>query len=166
MHRSKINESWKPIIWWPVLLAGLLGLGGCSFKQMAINRLGDALAASGSTFSSDDDPELVRAAIPFSLKVMESLLAESPEHEGLLLATCSYFTQFSFAFVQQDAEMLEDEDFRAAEKMRQRARRLYLRALGYGMRGLETRHKGFREALDADPIRAVAPRKKKDVPFL
>ncbi len=30
----------------------------------------------------DDDPELVGAALPFSLKLMESVLAETPEHRG------------------------------------------------------------------------------------
>ena len=39
---------------------------------------GDALAGTGSTFASDDDPELVGEAVPFGLKTMESLLAESP----------------------------------------------------------------------------------------
>ena len=48
---------------------------GCStIKKVAINKMGDALAEGGTTFTSDDDPELVKAAIPFSLKLMESLL--------------------------------------------------------------------------------------------
>ena len=57
----------------------LLATGsGCSMKKIAINKLGNALANSGSTFASDDDPELIQAAVPFSLKLIESLLAESP----------------------------------------------------------------------------------------
>ena len=43
---------------------------GCSIKRMAVNKLGDALAGGGTTFASDGDPELVRAALPFSLKLM------------------------------------------------------------------------------------------------
>jgi hypothetical protein len=65
---------------------------GCSIKRVAVNQLGHALAAGGTTFSSDDDPELIRAAAPFSLKLMESLLAESPRHAQLLTATASGFT--------------------------------------------------------------------------
>jgi hypothetical protein len=34
-------------------------------------------------FEGDEDPELVAAAIPFGLKLYESLLAESPKHRGL-----------------------------------------------------------------------------------
>src|ERR1019366_2971308 len=67
---------------------------GCSIKRMAVNKVGDALAGSGTTFASDDDPELVKAAVPFSLKLMESVLNENPRHEGLLLAACSGFTEY------------------------------------------------------------------------
>ena len=80
----------------------LAAASGCSIKRMAVNKVGSALAGSGTTFASDDDPELVKAAVPFSLKLMEGLLNQSPRHEELLLATASGFTQYAFAFVQQD----------------------------------------------------------------
>src|SRR5215510_8014881 len=98
---------------------------GCSVRRIAVNKLGDALAAGGTTFASDDDPELVKAAVPFSLKLMESLLAESPNHEGLLFATASGFTQYAFAFVQQEADEMEDKDVAKAAEIRVRARKLY-----------------------------------------
>src|ERR1039457_1736272 len=73
----------------------LIVLTGCTVKRMAVNKLGNALASGGSTFSGDDDPDLVGAALPFSLKLMESLLAESPKHRGLLLASASGFVAYS-----------------------------------------------------------------------
>lgn len=150
-----------------VLMVGLAVVGsGCSVKRVAVNKVGNALAGSGTTIASDDDPELVKAAVPFSLKLMESLLSESPRHEGLLLATASGFTEYSYAFIQQDADELEDKDLAAAEEMRGRARRMYLRARNYGLRGLEVRHKGFEKALRADPKQAVRVATKKDVPRL
>src|SRR5499427_7305551 len=91
-----------------ILALVILSTSGCSIKKMAVNKVGDALAGGGSTFASDDDPELVKAAVPFSLKLIETLLAESPRHQGLLLAACSGFTQYSFAFVNQDADEKED----------------------------------------------------------
>ena len=98
-----------------MLAVALGGVGpGCSFRRMAVNKLGDALASGGTTFASDDDPELVKAAVPFSLKLMESLLAESPRHEGLLFATASGFTEYGYAFVQEDADELEATDFSGA----------------------------------------------------
>ena len=149
-----------------LVLAGALLGSGCSIRQMAVNKVGDALAGGGTTFSSDNDPELIRQAVPFSLKLVESLLAETPRHEGLLLAAAKGFTQYSFAFVQMDADFTEEKDLGAAIAMRERAKRLYARARDYGLRGLEARHPGFRKALTADPERAVRGLRRADVPAL
>ena len=151
--------------WIAVTLACCLG-AGCSIKRMAVNKLGDALAGGGTTFSSDDDPELVKAAVPFSLKLMESLLAESPQHYGLLFATASGFTQYAYAFVQQDADETEDRDAAAADALRARARKLYLRARDYGLRGLDAKHPGFEAALRKNPTEAVRLARKADVGLL
>jgi predicted anti-sigma-YlaC factor YlaD len=139
---------------------------GCSIKKMAVSKVADALAGGGTTFASDNDPELVKAAVPFSLKLMESLLAEVPEHRGLLLATASGFTQYGFAFVQQEADEVESENFDRALAMKARARKLYLRARDYGLRGLDAAHRGFSQQLRANAPAAVARVRKKDVPLL
>jgi predicted anti-sigma-YlaC factor YlaD len=148
-----------------VLLSAIL-LSGCAVKRYAINQLGNALAGAGSTFASDDDPELIRAAVPFSLKLIESLLAENPRHEGLLLAAAQGFTQYAYAFVQEDADELEDTDKVKATAMRARAAKLYLRARSYGLRGLEIKHPAFAERLKANPKEAVKELKKSEAPLM
>jgi predicted anti-sigma-YlaC factor YlaD len=147
------------------VLVASLG-SGCSVKKIAVNKLGDALAGGGTTFASDDDPELVRHALPFALKLMESLLAENPKQSGLLFATASGFTQYAYAFVQQDADEEEEKSLAAAEVLRTRARRLYLRARNYGLRGLDVAHRDFSMALRGRPKEAVSVTQKKDVPLL
>lgn len=139
---------------------------GCSIQKFAVNKIGDALAGGGTTYAADDDPEFVRAAVPFSLKLVESLLESAPEHEGLLLTAASAFTQYSYAFVQEDADELEDRDFQKARELRERARRLYLRARDYGLRGLEARHPGTGAALRDRSADALASTQAEDVPFL
>lgn len=139
---------------------------GCSIKKMAVNQIGNALASGGSTFESDDDPDLVGAALPFSLKLVESLLAESPRHTGLLLAAVSGFTEYSYAFVGQPAERAFTENVEESSALRGRARRLYIRAHAYGMRALEVRYPGFGAALENDPPAALARVRKRDVPLL
>ena len=166
MHSPALIKQSKPFFPGLCLCLVLLSAPGCSIKKMAINRLGDALAGSGTTFASDDDPELIRAAVPFSLKLIESLLAESPRHRGLLLAACSGFTQYSFAFVNQDADEKEDSDLAAANALRARAKRLYLRARGYGLRGLEVKHPSFEQSLRKDAKAAAREATVADVPLL
>ena len=147
-----------------VLIAAVSG--GCSIKRIAVNKIGTVLASGGSTFEGDDDPDLVGDALPFALKLMESLLAESPKHAGLLLATASGFTEYSYAFVGQPAERAFTENVEESNRLRGRARRLYLRARGYGMRALEVRYPGFSTALDNDQAEALARVRKRDVPLL
>jgi predicted anti-sigma-YlaC factor YlaD len=156
---------------YPVLyfaLAALLCLSapGCVVRKMAINMVGDALASTGTTFASDNDPELVKQALPFSLKLMESLLAETPKHRGLLFATSSAFTQYAYAFVKEDADEMEPVDFKASLDMKARAKRLFLRARDYGLRGLDSRIRGIGKALARDPVKALKAARRKDVPLM
>lgn len=149
-----------------VLALFLFATTGCSVKKFAINKLGDSLANSGTTFAADDDPELVGEALPFSLKLMEGLLAESPRHRGLLLAASSGFTQYAYVYVEQPSEKMEDQDLAEATRLQTRARHLYLRARDYGLRGLEVKHRGFKKTLRRDPKAAVRAASRADVPLL
>ena len=132
------------------LLAGVIS-SACSIKRMAIGSLADTLSATGDVFASDEDPEFVRDAVPFALKTMESLLVEVPRHRPLLLAACEGFTQYAYAFIQVDAEILESDDYEAAVELRARARQMYLRARDYCLRSLEVEHPGLRARLVAAP---------------
>jgi predicted anti-sigma-YlaC factor YlaD len=151
----------------PLIIFVLLVLAtGCSIKHLAVNQVGNALASGGTTFTSDDDTDLVAAAIPFGLKTYESLLAESPKHVGLLLAAAQGFTEYSYAFVDSRVDETKEESLDRANALRERARKLYLRANRYGMRGLEVRHPGFAAALDNDAEAELRLTGKRDVPLL
>ena len=147
------------------LLTAALAASGCSVKKYAVNQLGNAMAGLAPSFAADEDPELIRDAVPFTLKLIETLLVESPKNKDLLQAAASGFTQYSYAFVQQDAEELEDRDRPTATLMRARAKKLYLRGRDYGLRGLELKHPAFRDELKANPALAVKKLKKEDIPF-
>ena len=144
---------------------------GCSLKKYAINKVGDALAEGNSVYETDEDVTLVGEALPFGLKLTESLLQESPEHRGLLLTVTRGFVLYSYAYVDYEAEVAADEDLDRARALRLRARKLYLRAFGYGVRGLERSHPGFASLLASDPAaaaRMISNKKKKhqDLPLL
>lgn len=148
-----------------LLIAAVL-TSGCSVRNLALHKMGDALASSGTTFASDDDLALVGDAAPFSLKLMESVLSQTPDHRELLLATTRAFVQYSYAYVELPADELEDRNVEAAYAQRERARRLYLRARNYGLRGLETSHPGLTKTLKTDPAGAVSVTTADDVGLL
>jgi predicted anti-sigma-YlaC factor YlaD len=149
----------------PAVFSCLL-LAGCSIQKFAVNKIGDAIASGGSTYESDDDIQLITEALPFSLKLVESLLAESPKHQGLLITAAQGFTSYAFLSVQPELDVAIDEDFERATELRGRARRLYLRGFGYAERAMDAAYKGMPQRLSAEPLSAVKEFRKKDVPLL
>jgi len=146
--------------------AAFVALSGCSIRRFAVDRVGAVLASGGSTWTEDDDPELVAAALPFALKTFESLLAESPENPDLLLGACRGFVLYAKGFVEPAAEALPAVEFERAQALRERALRLHLRALGYCRRGLDVALPGAAEALVRDPESALARAGRDDLPLL
>lgn len=153
-----------PFVRFAALASMLLAAAGCSVRAYVTRQVADAVSTTGGTFASDDDPQLVREATPFGLKLEESLLSASPRHEGLLLSLAQGFTEYAAVFVWQDAVESRDPAVRAAGKAR--ALGLYLRAREYGLRGLEAKHPGFRLLLAADPRGAARGASREDVPLL
>ena len=138
------------------LLLAACALSGCSVNSFVAAKVGNALATGGASWSSEDDPELVREALPFALKTMESLAAEAPKHAGLRLALCRGYVGYAGGFLEPEAEALESQSFERAKALRQRAERLYLRALGYCRQALDLGFKGAGKELDTVPDIALA----------
>jgi hypothetical protein len=127
-----------------------------------VSLLGNALA-EGIRYASDEDPGGPRRR-PFGLKTVERC-GRGPRHRGF----CSprpAVSQYAFAFVQQDADLVEDQDLSRATALRTRARKLYLRARDYGLRGLEADLPSFRDRVRQSRDEALAGARKKHVPLL
>ena len=140
---------------------------GCSFKKIAMQSLANALTEdSTSAYAMDNDPQLVREALPFALKTMETLLQSTSNNKKLLTGTAAGFVQYSHAFVLLPANAIEKEDLKKARRGRDRAKHLFLRARGYGLRALEVSHPGISDAIVKEPIAAVSRTDKKDVAAL
>jgi hypothetical protein len=134
------------------LLVLLVSLSACSPRQLIVQRFGNELANQGG--AAEDDLQLAHEAAAFYLKLSESILREEPGNLRLAEAVAGGFTRYAYAFVAFEAERIESRDARAAQKMRERAARLYGRAHGHAMAALERRTPGFARALaNPDPAR-------------
>jgi predicted anti-sigma-YlaC factor YlaD len=150
-------------------LMGILLTQGCSINKMATKAVADALTGpgGGDVFTGDPDPQLVGDAIPFAIKLYESLLAMQPEHQGLILTTGSLFVMYANAFVQGPSEMLPPDAVDKQEAEKKRAKSLYLRGAKILESGLELKYPGWAGANEAGEFdKYLAKTKKADVPLL
>lgn len=136
----------------------------CTVRQMSLEALAGSVMGSGRVYACEEDPELVRGAMPFALKTIETLLAELPTHRELLLSAARGFTLYAYAFGSLDADDAEKNNLAQAKEMRGRARGAYLRAWNYGLQALEVVHPGFREMLDKD-VSKVLKRLRRECGF-
>ncbi len=146
---------------WALALIALSPLvGGCS--AIASRAVGGTVKGLAVSVAQDDDPELVAAAMPLGLKLLEGSLVRDPDNADLLLSACKGYTQYAQAFVNQPADALESTDLKAARRARQRAGRMFLRARGYCLRALERRYPGIGAALANAPAAALARTQRRD----
>jgi predicted anti-sigma-YlaC factor YlaD len=144
-------------------------LASCSITQLAINAVSDALTGSGSSdvFTGDSDPVLVGDALPFAIKLYETLLSQNPKHRGLILTTGSLFVMYANAFVQSPAEMLPVDKYMEKAAELERAKNLFLRGADILYGGLDLKYPGFNGAYENGTLDSfLAKMKKDDVPYL
>ena len=116
-----------------------------------MNSVANSLSGGGAgVYLTDDDPVLVGEALPFSLKLMETILQETPEHEGLLVSTASGFVMYAHAWVRQPAVELQSTHLARARSEERRAKKLFLRGKGYAGRALELKAPGILQDLRKD----------------
>lgn len=147
------------------IVLGLL-FPACSIKKFAVRQVGDALSSGTSVYETDPDVDLVGEALPFSLKLVESLLDVTPRHRGLLVTAAKGFALYALAYVDMPGEILIDEDFEGGKALRERAKRLYLRSLDFSLRALDTVYPGISEELRRAPSEAAGRVARKHVDLL
>ena len=138
---------------------------GCSLRTMAVNAVLPTLV-NPDVYLSEEDPEVVRAALPFLLKTIESILDADPVRQDVLLFANTGFLLYANAFLQADAALVEWDDYGRAQELNERARRMYLRARDFGLRNVEIDYPGIAERLRSDPEAAVSVFRADDVETL
>ncbi|MDR2630403.1 MAG: TRAP transporter TatT component family protein [Spirochaetaceae bacterium] len=151
-------------------LAILILFSACSINKMAIRAVSNALTGEGSNtvFTGDSDPRLVGDALPFAIKMYETLLSANPEHQGLIVTTGSLFIMYANAFIQGPAEFLSVTEYEERLAALERAKKFYLRGADILYGGLDKKYPGFSRAssLDGTLEPYLARMKKADIPLL
>jgi len=152
-----------------IILAVFIVLPSCSINKMAMNAVANALTGDGSSdvFTGDSDPQLVGDALPFAIKMYESLLSANPEHQGLINTTGSLFVMYANVYVQGPAERLPRSMYAQRQAAIERAKKMYLRGLTMLYKGLELKYPGFSVAYKQEKLKDyLSKTKKADVPAL
>lgn len=147
----------------------LLFVSSCSLQKFALTKTADMLSGDMGTevFSGDDDLDLVGDALPFALKLYETMLSQVPNHQGLLLTTGMGFISYANVFIQTPALMLPEYRYEEKEELNRRAKAMYIRGRNYLLKALELRYPGFGDRLrNQAPETALADMTAEDVPYL
>ena len=122
---------------------------------------------TGNVFMKDNDPQLVGDAIPFAIKLFETLLEKSPNNPTLILTTGSLFVMYANAFVQGPAEMLPRDQYEEKRAQLDRAKKLYLRGVAILERGINKKYRGmlgvWGPAENPQFTKSLSKMKKKDI---
>ena len=143
----------------------VLASGGCSLRSMAVNAIVPTLANS-DVYLSEEDPELVREALPFLLKTIESILDSEPKQAQALLFACSGFTLYG-NILYVDAQIADSQgDYERSAELGGRTWLLFVRARDYCLGSLELKYAGITDGLRQDPTSALDETTAEDVEVL
>lgn len=120
--------------------------------KLAVSTQADVMQQASPVVEYQTDYEYARAAIPGTLMQVEGLLRVAPEDERLLLLGTRGFASYAYGFVEDDMDRAELRgDLEQADAARTRARNMYLKAKGFGMKLLTGREPELAKAATRDP---------------
>jgi len=149
-----------------LLAVSLLSLPAC-IQKLATNGIANMLSGEGAgAFSRDEDIEFIGEAIPFAIKLMESVRDAAPKHAGIHETDCASTTQYAMVYVAWPSEQIRYDSYEGYEISQDRTKRFLDRALKDCVGALEISYPGFNEQLSVDPVGQLARVKAEDVSLL
>jgi predicted anti-sigma-YlaC factor YlaD len=169
MHVFRFEKSGKALSAVLISTVCFLAAASCSINKIAMNKVAGMLTSEegGTVFTGDNDPELVGDALPFAIKLYESMMVSMPWHSGLKLRTGSLYIMYANAFLETPAKLLSDEDYEEEEILLGRSKNLYLRGRDILLGALDEKYPGFNKMLeDRQYHEAAAMVQEEDIDFL
>jgi hypothetical protein len=135
-----------------LLLVLLTLAAGCDMTTLTAHSSAGLFRRASVAFDEQADYELARQAAPAFILQFEGVLRVVPDDEDLLFTACKSWSSYAFGFIEDEMQAAEARgDLEDAERLRRRARRMYLRARDLGLRLLEQMAPGAQAATRAGP---------------
>lgn len=134
-------------------LVALLTLAvGCDMTTFTAHSSAKLFRRASVAFDEQPDYELAREAAPALILQLEGVLRVVPDDRDLLFSASKSWASYAFGFIEDDMHAAEARgDLEEADRVRARARRMYLRARDLGLELLEQMAPGSRAAAKAGP---------------
>lgn len=135
------------------LLVALLTFAvACDMTTFTAHSSAKLFRRASVAFDEQPDYEIARQAAPALILQLEGVLRVVPDDRDLLFSASKSWSSYAFAFIEDDMLAAEARgDLEEADRLRARARRIYLRARDLGLTLLEQMAPGARAAAQAGP---------------
>ena len=152
----------------------LVGLNACATRQLAVRTVTDIIDEGLAAYESDNDLNLLKSALPSHIKLLETLLANDPKNQKLLILLSRSYASYAFIFSEGQVEATRfqsnpDVTHRTLMKeLSASAAGYYNKGIEYALRAMEIRHPDCRKQLgriaSAGPF--IQSMEKNDLPAL
>ena len=164
---------------WMVMVLSLVVLNACSLRQVMVAEMTGLVEDGLAAYEQDSDLDLVERSFPANIKLLETLLANDPHNESLLVLLARLYGSYAFAFVEPRLEAVQtgiespDSGSEAMhstslETLQNNVNRYYRKGARYAGRALSIRHSGWEQRLHrvAEQKRVLGSMSAEDVPAL
>jgi hypothetical protein len=123
-------------------------LSGCNLNKMVADSTAGVLEEAAPALDGFWDYEIAGKGTPGAIMQLEAMYSISPDNEVLAMNLAKAYVGYSVGWVENDYEVAYAKgDFDSADKLRHRARLLYLRARNLALHAMKNRDPGITDAL-------------------
>jgi hypothetical protein len=125
-----------------------VSLAGCDFSKLAADGTANLLEKAAPALDGFWDYDLAGVGTPGAIMQLEAMLAVSPNNEKLALNLAKAYVGYAVGWVENDYEIAyAASEMEKSDRLRQRARLMYMRAHNLAVHCLRNREKGIDAAM-------------------
>lgn len=131
----------------------LLSLAGCSVRSMMVREMVDALEAGMPAYEQETDLNLLEQAFPANIKLLETLLANQPGNDRLMVLLSRMYAAYAFSIFEEKLDAVtflsQSDENQSAQyaQIKAAVSRYYLKGADYALSAIEKNHPGSRQNL-------------------